>query len=136
MLDERSVQRTWKRSRHRAQDSLYVGRLVGLYSPRHTSASLALDSGTSTRFLADQLGNRAPAFTLEIYAHMLPAEISSMAFADFGRPSNVTFSTSRVTAGSARTLPEEAPPDAGAQLLRAGWGGAAMSAVLETSPRA
>ncbi|HEB90173.1 MAG TPA: hypothetical protein ENI85_11430, partial [Deltaproteobacteria bacterium] len=58
-------------------------RPLGLHSARHTFASLALDSGKSIRFVADQLGHGSPAFTLETYAHMLPVEPGDMAFADF-----------------------------------------------------
>ena len=50
----------------------------------HQRPSLALDSGKSIRFVADQLGHRSPAFTLETYAHMLPIESGDMDFADFG----------------------------------------------------
>ena len=82
MLDERNVQRSWDRLRRRAQ-KLRV-RPLGLHSARHTFASLALDSGKSIRFVADQLGHGSPAFTLETYAHMLPIEAGDMDFADFG----------------------------------------------------
>ncbi len=90
MLDERNVQRTWERLRRRAQDPRYGVRPLGLHSARHTFASLALDSGRSIRFVADQLGHSSPAFTLATYAHMLPVEGGDMDFADFGRPSSVT----------------------------------------------
>ena len=53
-------------------------------------ASLALDSGRSIRFVAEQLGHNSPPFTLETDAHMLPMEGDRMGFADFRRPSGVT----------------------------------------------
>ena len=82
MLDERNVQRSWHRLRRLAQK--HGVRPLGLHSARHTFASLALDSGKSIRFVADQLGHGSPAFTLETYAHMLPVEAGDMGFADFG----------------------------------------------------
>ena len=60
------------------------------HSTRHTFASLALDSGMSIRFVADQLGHSSAAFTLEIYAHLLPVKVGDMGFAEFGRPPGVT----------------------------------------------
>jgi len=90
MLDERNVQRTWERLRRRAQDPRYGVRPLGLHSARHTFASLALDSGRSIRFVAEQLGHNSPPFTLETDAHMLPMEGDRMGFADFRRPSGVT----------------------------------------------
>ena len=55
MLDERNVHRVWDRLRRRPQDPKYGVRPLGLHSARHTFASLALDSGRSIRFVADQL---------------------------------------------------------------------------------
>ena len=44
----------------------------------------------SIRFVADPLGHSSAAFTLEIYAHLLPVTVGNMGFAEFGRPSGVT----------------------------------------------
>jgi len=44
----------------------------------------------SIRFVAGPLGHSSAAFTLEIYAHLLPVEVGDMGFAEFGRPSGVT----------------------------------------------
>ena len=81
-LDERNVTRSWGRVRRRAQKRGV--RPLKLHSARHTFASLALESGRSIRFVAEQLGHSNPALTLRVYAHALPVEGGDLAFADFG----------------------------------------------------
>ncbi len=44
---------------------------------------MALASGKSIRWVADQLGHANPAFTLKTYAHTLPSEEHDLGFADF-----------------------------------------------------
>ena len=79
--------RTWRRVRNRAQ-KLGV-RPLTLHSARHTWASLALSSGKSVRWVADQLGHADPALTLRVYAHVIPDAETDLSFLDFedpGRP--------------------------------------------------
>ncbi len=45
---------------------------------------LALESGKSIRWVADQLGHSDPALTLRVYAHVLPEEELDLSFAYFG----------------------------------------------------
>jgi hypothetical protein len=61
-------------------------RLLGLriFPTRHTWATLALASGKSVRWVADQLGHASPALTLRVYAHALREEEGNLSFADFG----------------------------------------------------
>jgi len=71
---------------HRAVD---VSRpLVSPSSPRklaliHTWATLAIASGKSVRWVADQLGHHSPEFTLRVYTHALRDEEADLSFADF-----------------------------------------------------
>ncbi len=58
-------------------------RPLKLHTARHTYATLALESGRSIRFVAEQLGHANPALTLRVYAHAMPAEPGDVAFADF-----------------------------------------------------
>ena len=81
-LDERNVTRTWDRLRRRMRK--HKIRAFRLHDCRHTFATLAIASGQSLRFVADQLGHASPAFTLKTYAHALPLEAGDMDFADFG----------------------------------------------------
>ena len=80
-LDERNVTRSWYRVRRRAQKDGV--RPLKLHAARHTYATLALESGRSIRFVAEQLGHANPALTLRVYAHAMPAEPGDLAFADF-----------------------------------------------------
>jgi integrase len=80
-LDERNLTRTWQRLRRRAA-RLGI-RPLRLHAARHTFASIAIASGRSLRFVAEQLGHSDPAFTLKTYAHLLPSESEDMSFADF-----------------------------------------------------
>jgi integrase len=57
-----------KRSRRR-----YVTtRKEGIHQLRHYYASVMLAGGVSIKELAEYLGHSDPAFTLRVYAHMLP----------------------------------------------------------------
>ncbi len=56
------------------------------HAARHTYASLALASGKSVRWTANQLGNTSPILTLKTYAHAMPEEEADLSFAEFGSP--------------------------------------------------
>ena len=43
-----------------------------LYDLRHTAATLALTAGVSAKVVSEQLGHASSAFTLDVYAHVLP----------------------------------------------------------------
>jgi len=45
---------------------------IRLYDLRHTAATLALAAGVPPKVVSEQLGHASPAFTLDIYAHVLP----------------------------------------------------------------
>jgi integrase len=45
---------------------------VRLYDLRHTFATLALTAGVSAKVVSEQLGHASSAFTLDVYAHVLP----------------------------------------------------------------
>jgi len=49
-------------------------RKVRLHDLRHTYASLLLQDGTELLYVSQQLGHHSPAFTLAIYAHLLPKD--------------------------------------------------------------
>jgi integrase len=64
-----NVRRSWERVRRRARaDGI---RPFKLHAARHTWASLALQSGKSVKWTADQLGHSDPALTLRTYAHAI-----------------------------------------------------------------
>jgi len=83
-IDQDNFERSWRRVRRRAQ-ALGV-RPLRLHCARHTYASLALGSGKSVRWVADQLGHADPALTLRVYAHVIPNDEQDLSFLDFGRP--------------------------------------------------
>ena len=58
-------------------------RPLRLHDARHTFASLALASGKSVRWVADQLGHSNPELTLRVYAHALREEEQDLGFLDF-----------------------------------------------------
>ena len=60
----------WKPALRRA--GLPDTREFGFDGGRHFYASLQLESGVGPRALADYLGHADPAFTLKIYAHLMP----------------------------------------------------------------
>ncbi len=80
-MEERNFERVWMRVRRRAQ-KLGV-RPLKLHCTRHTWASLALASGKSVRWVADQLGHSSPMLTLKTYAHSIREEEADLSFADF-----------------------------------------------------
>jgi len=43
-----------------------------LYDLRHTAATLALSAGVPPKVVSEQLGHATSAFTLDVYAHVLP----------------------------------------------------------------
>lgn len=69
-IDQDNFERSWRRVRRRAQARGV--RPLRLHCARHTYASLALASGKSVRWVADQLGHADPALTLRVYAHVIP----------------------------------------------------------------
>ena len=81
-LDERNLSRAWFRLRRRAQ-RLGV-RPLKLHCTRHTYASMALASGKSVKWTAEQRGHSSPMLTLKTYAHVMPQEDADLSFADFG----------------------------------------------------
>ncbi len=80
-FDSGNLARVWNRLRRRAQTKGI--RPLRLHSARHTWATLALASGKSIRWVAEQLGHADPALTLRVYAHVLPEDEVDLSFADF-----------------------------------------------------
>jgi len=60
-----------------------VWRPLKLHCTRHTYASLALASGKSVKWVAEQLGHASPELTLRVYAHVLREEETDLSFLDF-----------------------------------------------------
>jgi integrase len=83
-MDERNFERVWLRVRRRAQKEGV--RPLKLHYTRHTFASLALASGKSVRWVADQLGHASPMLTLKTYAHALREEEADLSFLQFDGP--------------------------------------------------
>jgi integrase len=83
-LDERNLERAWFRVRRRAQ-KLGI-RPLKLHCTRHTYASMALASGKSVKWTAEQLGHSSPMLTLKTYAHVMREEEADLSFADFDSP--------------------------------------------------
>ena len=81
LLDVNNFERTWRRLRRRAQKEGV--RPLKLHCTRHTWASMALASGKSVRWVADQLGHASPMLTLKTYAHSMQEEETDLSFADF-----------------------------------------------------
>ena len=75
------MERVWYRVRRRAQKRGV--RPLKLHAARHTYATLALASGKSLRWVADQLGHSSPMITLKAYAHVLREEEADLWFAEF-----------------------------------------------------
>lgn len=49
-----------------------VSRVNGMHALRHLYASALLDAGENIKALAEWLGHADPAFTLRVYAHLMP----------------------------------------------------------------
>ena len=49
-----------------------VTRVNGMHALRHLYASALLDAGENVKALAEWLGHADPAFTLRVYAHLMP----------------------------------------------------------------
>jgi integrase len=49
-------------------------RKIRLHDLRHTYASLLLQDGTELLYVSQQLGHHSPAFTLQVYGHLLPRD--------------------------------------------------------------
>ncbi|GAB1513887.1 hypothetical protein JCM33774_59290 [Actinophytocola sp. KF-1] len=45
----------------------------GVHALRHFYASVLLDAGESIKALSEWLGHSAPAFTMRVYTHLMPA---------------------------------------------------------------
>ena len=80
-IDVNNFERTWRRLRRRAQKEGV--RPLKLHCTRHTWASMALASGKSVRWVAEQLGHSSPMLTLKTYAHAIREEEMDLSFADF-----------------------------------------------------
>ena len=57
----------------RGRSRYVITRKEGVHQLRHYYASVMLAGGVSIRELAEYLGHSDPAFTLRVYAHMLPS---------------------------------------------------------------
>ena len=79
---------------------------------RHTYASLALASGKSIRWVAEQLGHSNPELTLRVYAHAMPEEEVDLSFLDFGGTKRHPRGTKRIGA-SAMKRPHRVTPRRG-----------------------
>ncbi len=80
-IDVNNFERTWRRLRRRAQKEGV--RPLKLHCTRHTWASMALASGKSVRWVAEQLGHSSPMLTLKTYTHAIREEEVDLSFADF-----------------------------------------------------
>ena len=56
-------------------------RRVRFHDLRHTHATLLLKAGTPVKVVSERLGHASPAFTLTVYAHVLPGQQSEAASA-------------------------------------------------------
>jgi integrase len=61
------------RSRRRISSLARVS-AIPLHGLRHTHASLALSLGINPRLVSERLGHSTVAFTLDVYAHVLPRD--------------------------------------------------------------
>lgn len=67
--------------------------VFGFHSLRHTAASRLLRAGVSPKQLQIVLGHHSPAFTLAIYAHLLPSDLPDVDFLDAARGVNAGVNT-------------------------------------------
>jgi len=65
---------------HPREGCLHDVRPLTLHSLRHTFATLSLESGKSVKWVAQQLGHRDAAMTLNVYAHALPDEEDDLSY--------------------------------------------------------
>ena len=101
-IGETVFKRAWKRlRRHFARCGI---RPLTLHSARHTWATLALRTGKSLRWIADQLGHSDPAITLRIYAHVLPDEAVDLSFLDFETSCSASNSVATGKVASVRAI--------------------------------
>lgn len=80
-IGERNLQRTWAKVRAKAGERGV--RPLTFHCTRHTWASVALASGRSIKWIADQLGHRDVSITLNTYAHLMPNQEQDLGFLDF-----------------------------------------------------
>ncbi len=113
-LEERNFARRWYRLRRRAQREGI--RPLKLHATRHTWATLALQSGKSVRWVADQLGHADPALTLRTYAHALPEDEPDLSFVDFSSTEGGADRAGGVTKRRYASPPLDEPSDYDAQL--------------------
>jgi integrase len=125
-----NLERSWIRLRRRAQGRGV--RPLKLHSARHTYASLALASGKSVRWVADQLGHSTPMLTLRTYAHAMREEEADLGFADFcGTTGDALGDAARRTDGAKRLYPAPTT-DAGSAIENApGLNNRGRSRILE-----
>lgn len=64
------TKRVWNPLRKRAK----LRATIGLHSLRHTFSSLLIEQGENPKYISRQLGHSSPAFTLSVYAHLLPRD--------------------------------------------------------------
>jgi integrase len=57
----------------RGRSRYVTTRREGIHQLRHYYASITLAGGVTIKELAEYLGHRDPAFTLRVYAHLLPS---------------------------------------------------------------
>ena len=112
--EERNFERVWYRLRRRAQKAGI--RPLKLHTTRHTWATLALQSGKSVRWVADQLGHADPALTLRTYAHALPEDEPDLSFVDFSSAEGSAARSGGVTKRRYASPPLDVPSDYDAQL--------------------
>ena len=75
---------------------------AGFHSLRHTFASLQLARGVNVLQLSRALGHHSPAFTLAVYAHLLPGdEAPALDLADEIAPTRVPHRSGAKALGAA-----------------------------------
>lgn len=73
-----SFQRAYQRlMRHAVAAGI---RPLTFHCTRHTFATHAIEGGKSAKWVSTMLGHRSVAFTLDLYGHLLPGEISDLSF--------------------------------------------------------
>jgi len=117
-LDNGNLRRVWERVRRRGQAAGV--RPLKLHCARHTWATLALESGKSVRWVADQLGHADPALTLRTYAHAMRETESDLTFLELEAASIVrnpsAIGEKSVDRVANRRYPSPADDELGSQL--------------------